>query len=670
MPKNNPASLVSLRTPDYKGSWWKDYYKVRSTLGIGLFTPVECREIPANTLFKIKPDIRFESLPMVSPLYDGFTLKTKFIAVPIRLYVPELRRNRQVDWGAIKNFEFPKMIFEYYVSASASERVENSYLSLAGSLLDMLGIVYGEMVSFQSFNNPSFSTNYAPNTLGNVNFEVNLLPFIAYLDSWLRFEFNKQDKQIPVIQDLIVYNSDATLSRYGTYRMIDANALQLLVDWFAGFEVSGMNGPSVSSETLLTYFADLYEGDILNGGSRTLCSDNQILFGGLDGVYPLFTRFAKSYTNPYDEELGNTFTVEEFLEAMPSAWSSLSNTTSNVGLLPVTYKGDYLTSWFNDEGIARLEQWTVQNGDSFLTMRKKNADMLLDLLSAISGNQYTDYLQFVMQTYLELKDHPILVGYDQISFGANEDTTATANTGFTGTDVLGAVASKARDYSNKVKPISFKTKEPLLLLVCASITPHVVYYQGVDRFMLKKQFSDLWHPQYDSKGFQRVNFSEYYNPFALPTIAETENIPYLTFNTAIDSNFVSPYVPLGWEYMQRNSQLKGGMKISRYKTWSLARDFSLVSREDTEFGQSTITPSFGGNINPIDGVVTGVEDDDTMTTLGLWMQDITSTYVKGFGYNIPFANFDKFDNHNFVVNFGFLVSQYQPITHTLITKNI
>lgn len=621
-------------------------------MSFGNFTPVHVQEIPANTLFKVKPEIRFESLPMVSPLYDGFTMRTKFYAVPIRLYIPELRKNRQQEWGSIPNFTFPTIALNNVFDVN-STHTQIGYYSFAGSLLDMLGMAYGFINANQSFNNPTYNDIIGSKTS---EMHINAIPLLAYIDCWMRGEYNAQDKLIPVLNENIGVENNSVV-RYGYYSYLHYDTLRKFMDYVAGY------GEPLNNTSHYQY-SRLSDTE---GGSAyiDIITSNSVYDSKFNFLtsYPLFSNLGVASDG---SSYGLTpVTIDQFNQEY---WSTLINTTSNVGLLPTTYKGDYLSSWFNAEGIQRLEQFVVNNGDSYLSMRQKNADFMVELLSTISGDRYTDYLQFIFDTYLELKDHPILVGWDELHFGANEDTTSTAQTGNGNTGVLGAVSSKARDYSNKVKPISFKTQEPLILMVCSTIVPNVVYSQGVDRFMLKSTFADLWHPQYDSRGFQRINVEEYYNPYVSPTTSFA-NTGYSTFEASLTENYVAPYVPLGWEYMTHKSTLKGGMKTSRYRTWSNLRDFTFVGVNSAEDDVSTMDNI--QQINPLSGeLVSGslVVESDPLTNVENWFSSLTSTYVRGIPYNMPFANVDAFDSQNFVVNYGFIVSQYQPITHNLITK--
>lgn len=618
-------------------------------MSFGNFTPVHVQEIPANTLFKVKPEIRFESLPMVSPLYDGFTMRTKFYAVPIRLYIPELRKNRQQEWGSIPNFKLPTINIISNFDTNSTD-IQTGFYSFAGSLLDMLGMAFGFINGNQSFNNPSYVANSVSSEM-----RINAIPLLAYIDCWMRGEYNAQDKLIPVLNENIGFE-DNSIIRYGYYSYLEYDTLRKFMDYVAGYG-------NIFTEDKGHTYSRFVEDD---GGAVDIWFNPYAEPVGpikFLNRYPLFTNLGVASDG---SQYGLTPVIIEQFNV--ENWSSLRNMTSNVGLLPTTYKGDYLSSWFNAEGIQRLEQFVVNNGDSFLSMRQKNADFMVELLSTISGDRYTDYLQFIFDTYLELKDHPILVGWDELHFGANEDTTSTAQTGNGNTGVLGAVSSKARDYSNRVKPISFKTQEPLILMVCSTIVPNVVYSQGVDRFMLKTTFADLWHPQYDSRGFQRVNLEEYYNPYATPTTYYGET-GFESFESALTENYVAPYVPLGWEYMTHKSSLKGGMKTSRFRTWSNLRDFTFVGVNGNEDDISSMDNV--QQINPLDGTLQSGSvfiDSDPLTNVENWFSSLTSTYVRGIPYNTPFANVDAFDSQNFVVNYGFIVSQYQPITHNLITK--
>lgn len=658
MPNNNPAIKAKLRMPDYSGSWWSRREDFPTTLRIGKWTPVACLDIPGNSLQKFKPSIRLESLPMLSPLYNGYTIRTKFYFAPYRLYIPELRKNLQQDWGTIPNLPIPKLTTVFNGDLFSHDDYQFSF---SGSLLDRLNMAYGDIKTGISFDMPYYmapvnSVNYS-NTQS-----INMLPLLAYIDAWLYGEFNPQDKNIPVdIDDMYFsgFNSIDFTRQYG-------------ISW-------------VNSDDLYKFVSAFAYGDLLNSNSYSVVSSNiGLKSNGVPELkfdvsslnryqlvpnYPLFTCL-----HPDIDEVGASTDAYLF-----DGWKYLRNSVSGVGLLPVTYKGDYLSSWFSSEGIAKAQQYLVQINQSLISLRKKNSDMLVSLMSSVSGNRYVDYLQYIFDSNLELKDHPIMVGFDELHLGAMDVLSQSDNSDGQGlkgsTAILGGTAGKVRDYNSTVKPISFKTKEPGLLLVCTAIVPNVVYATGRPRFMNYETFADFWHPQYQKMGFDQTERNEYFrlgavgrgsisqgsstavadNLFRINTGNSITSFTPIQYNILNMDNIAISYVPLGWEHMASVSRVSGALKTDAYRTWTLRRTFDDIFVKEFTGYDSELSSQRMFQFNPITNT---------------YVNNVKSTYVDGSIYNYPFANVSRADGENFIFQMSLERSMYQPLVHTLISKTI
>lgn len=630
MPNNNPSKLAHLKMPDYSGSWFQIPYEDVTSMRIGKFTPFRPIDVPGGSLLKLKPIIRFDSLPAVSPLYGGYTMRTKFYFVPYRLYIPQLRRNRHLPWNSIPSLKLPTL--RYYCNVRDYTRlmragVNTQYgasVSFAGSLLDRLGLAWGETVLGQSFGNPYLAVPKSDSSPGIVTFSVNALPLLAYIDAWMYGEFNPQDKNIPVDFDRVQKPSLQTFQVQRTYARsyFSYDALRARMDEI----IYDVDRESTVTEANWSFSQD-----------------------GLDPRYLLFNDVRKDFVSGYPlfSCIGgsNLSTYDEYVEF----YNAIKNNVSAVGLLPVTYKGDRFSSWYSEEGINILKSYTITSGENFLSLRKRNDDFMLSALSLISGNRWVDYLQYVFDQDLELKDHPVMVGYDEQHFGMIE-ILSQAQTGEGLNGQLGARASMAREYNNQVKPISFKTKEPGLLLVCSSIVPSVTYFQGSDRFNYAQAVEDLWQPPYSSQGFMETFRGEYLNPWVMP-----DNVIFA------DGLYVAPsgvtsgqlnklavsWVPLGWQYMSGYHSASGALKTDIYKTWTNRR--SSTAYQDNLGDVSQVVPF------------------DFLEDAGVEM--LSSTYVDSFQFNDNFVNVSKSERENFVVMLQMPYSIYQPISKTLITKS-
>lgn len=641
MPNNNPSKLASLKMPDYSGSWWKMRKSDTTTLRVGKWTPVGVFDVAGHSLWKCTPSIRFESLPMVAPLYNGFTMRTKFYFAPYRLYIPQLRKNHHLNWGTIPGLKLPRFVYENTYQQGVDE--QTGRLSLAGSLLERLKMGYGEMTTFQSFHNKVYSIPVATSTSVNysMSLSTNCVPFLAYLDAWLYGEYNPQDKNIPVDRDVwslggSVASSSGNFGRLYGRSWISYDNLKQIIPAFAYGDALAFTG-----STAELGYKNTSQNNFTFGRSGIQILPGWDLFSRAKGVADSGTSSALNYN-----QIG-------------ANWSNLRNSVSSVGLLPVTYKGDYLTAWYSEEAINQLSNYAVSNGN-LLQLRRKNRDFMVNLLSLVSGNRYVDYLQYVFDTDLELKDHPIMVGYDEIDFGAI-DVVANAQTGDGNTGVLGASASKAREYNSTVKPISFKSQEPGIVLVCSAIVPNVVCWQGTPRMMFDRAIEDLWHPQYSSMGFMDTFRGEYFNPwFCSDVDGWTSGLNIKDEATGV-LQFVSPMamnktaitkVPLGWNYMATYDTISGGMMTEQYKSWTLRRYMDNSS-------------SYQHTGTLLEPRVTEYYENMITTTM---LDSMKSTYVDSFLYNDSFANNNRAECENFVIKYSFDMSIYQPISHQLITK--
>lgn len=646
MPNNNPSKLAHLRMPDYSGSWWRIPYADITSMRIGKFTPFRPVDLPGGGLYKLKPSIRFDSMPAVSPLYGGFTMRTKFYFAPYRLYLPELRRNRQLPWNSIPQIELPRLSYTRNFGQSVREPFD---VSFAGSLLQRLGMGWGEFASGQSFGNRQYSqTNLNNSEVGELS--TNMLPLLAYIDAWMYGEYNPQDKNIPVDYDVTgeyVSQSERHFERKYTRRFVNYDNLRARMDQI----IYGINLPYGMQES--TNQA-VWKGE---GSSYSPVSKTPKLVFSVEKSefvpgYSLYSR-----VNPTSSVSSSTLLYQN--------WDYIVNSNSAVGLLPVTYKGDRFSSWYSEEGINILKDYIVTNGETFLSLRKRNDDFMVAALSLISGNRYVDYLQYIFDQELELKDHPIMVGYDEQHFGMI-DVLAQSNTGDGQNGFLGARASMAREYNDQVKPISFKTKEPGLLLVCSSIVPSVTYYRGSDRFMFARKVEDLWQPPYSSQGFMETFRGEYLNPFAMSDVDSLQD-DYINqsirpsesplpggLNSWSELNkLATQYVPLGWQYMSGYQTISGAVLTNAFKTWTNRKD-------DSQLTGYAVSGSTAGNIE--------VTNDYFNPFYEFGLDVLSSTYVDSNLFNDNFVNISRAERENFIVMLDMPITAYQPISKTLITK--
>lgn len=633
MPKNNPAAKNKMVTPKVKGSWWNRDMSMLTSVVPLKFLPIDWIDVPGRTQVDVSPQIDIESLPAVSPLYDGWTLETYYFFVPHRLYMPTLRINNVQDVGVLDAEKFPFLQFvNYYhddTQGSTSSLPSYMYLPFisAGSLLHRLGYTRGDLVTMRSYDNiwgaPSILNVAAPGSGRIVN--VNAIPFFAYIDVWLYSQFNKQDKYIPVESmsgQTIDTNGLWSGDRQDKVTFVDYDKLKEVIPGVA-YSRSFASGTSANVGTWFPAIGRLQFGQSNFGSSlyRNELVDN----------YPIFDCPQYYYNR----------------DTFAKAVESTRNVISNTGLLPVTYYGDRFTSWFDKESVTKLQSYVVEDSQSLLSLRYSNSDMFLDMIAMVSGNDYRSYLKFVFGTELDLCDHPILVGKDSIRFGfmdvlnqsANVDTSAENVTDIN--QSLAYTASKARSKNHNVRDINFKTREPGLFMVFASLRPSVRYFQGRDRFLDKTEFSELWHPQYSSRGFDQLKISEICSQFVGSLNQSSAGIGNMYPAVDLDRKALNGYVPLGWEYQTGLRKLGGAMVLDRYRTWSLARDFTIY-----------------------DGV-----DVDSNDSFAEFAALVNSTYGNRANFDFNFVD-TSYEAQNFIMNFSAKVRCYQPMSKVLVKPTI
>ncbi|AXF52770.1 MAG: major capsid protein [Microviridae sp.] len=131
-----------------------------------------------------------------------------------------------------------------------------------------------------------------------------------------------------------------------------------------------------------------------------------------------------------------------------------------------------------------------------------------------------------------------------------------------GTQRLGDKGSSGKGYSHS-RMHSVVCDRPGYIIVLASITPRVKYYQGLKRFTMHKKLSDSFRPEFNGIGMQDVLVSDLnmdYTGYA--AAPPTEDVPRQT----------SVGKQPGWtEYMTAVDEVRGTF-CSTERSWVLLRD--------------------------------------------------------------------------------------------------
>lgn len=670
--KNNPQSLVHTNLPSFPRSVFDRGAKVKYSLGIGGYFPIKHWDISANSHVKLNFHTKLDSFPSISPLYGTLNLRYDVFYCPYRLYVPELFNNNVTQIDDIDNIAFPLLCYlhpkgiDQWRAKTRSLRLDSASVTLQdtqeigaafvpyGGVLDYLGYPqmsmmrgkYGDVHSSVSsdrdkwdlgdFVSPVFNVTQSntydqdgydgapsfvptPYELEGENISpwtFNLLPWLAYIDTYCHYIANPFDYDIP-IRNLFFdsatlsfkdYVDDLSVNPYETIRLQD---LQNIVPIFR--ETAG-NQLMVDEGELYKYI----DGRKYMVVTDSLFDDRWFPFGL--GVEPYVLRNMNWYGSFSDTT------------SVPGSLLRWANGVYNTGILPSTYKPDYFTTWIDGDDYERARSViSFGSGPHELSVdliRRKQREWAFNMRQLMSSKRYTDYNYMQYGAELNLRDYPIYVGGDTIKFSF-QDILSQANNGQATngdniTNRVGGTAGKAyfdtRYFGDKMKRIDFTARENGLLLVCARLVPEVDYGRGVEKFLLKTYMSDLYKPIYDAVGFQDIEAME------------------------LDAGVANPKesigkVPAYYEMMSSVDTVKGLFRTDGFRSWTFQRLYTRTYRE---------------------AILPGDEGLEYHQPVAL-----PTTYImpEQFGYNFAF-NGDA--GHNFGLVTEFNLKVYQPQSKQLL----
>lgn len=672
--KNNPQSLVHTNLPSFPRSVFDRGAKVKYSLGIGGFFPIKHWDISANSHVKLNFHTKLDSFPSISPLYGILNLRFDVFYCPYRLYVPELFNNNITQIDDIDNIAFPMLHYidpDGFANHAVSMRYHLEDESVSdvpikevtsdqqagtfvpyGSALSYLGypqmsLIRGKFGDDNGVNQDpntdwmlsryvsavfnvteanSYTNYFGPNDTYNMfiphpyltgsqtPWTFNLIPWLAYIDTYCHYIANPFDEHIPIknmyYDDVEFFWTNSVSNDQGNqYEFINLKDLQKIVPIFR--ETAG-------AQTMVDA-SDFYR--ISEGQKYMLVTDK--LFGKW---WPFGMGFASSALENENYELwgSNGYGSQRLL-----SWGQYF---IDQGILPSTYKPDYFTTWIDGDDYERAKvfiptnQGLVLNNISVDLLRRKQREWAFNMRQLMSSKRYTDYNYMQYGAELNLRDYPIYVGGDTIKFSfqdiLSQANNGSANSGDNLTNRVGGTAGKAyfdtRYFGDKMKRIDFTARENGLLLVCARLVPEVDYGRGVEKFLLKSFMSDLYKPVYDAVGFQDIQAIE------------------------IDAGVSNPEesigkVPAFYEYMSSYNQVKGLFQTDGFRSWTFQRLYTR-SGEYTE-------GAFGN-----DGENYGYYKPVALPT----------TYIMSeqFGYNFAY-NGDSGHNFGLVTDFNLKVHQPQ-----------
>lgn len=256
------------------------------------------------------------------------------------------------------------------------------------------------------------------------------------------------------------------------------------------------------------------------------------------------------------------------------------------GMLVKTYTPDrmnvILNSSFYNKNISTVQVSTA--GDSFQVDQLVTAKKLWNSRNkdAMSSGTFKDWVRLHYGVTPKIMDDmPTFCGStsSDILFQDIRATT-TASVG-DATQFLGDKASSGSGFLRSRRHV-VKADRPGYVMVLASITPRVDYYQNLERYTMYTDIADEFRPEYNGIGLQDVLASDLNADFS--TFGPSRPVA----GTADDPTKESFGKQPAWiEYMTAVNKIRGTF-CSTEKSWVLARDF-LVNRFDSDLSPAENT---------------------------------------------------------------------------------
>ena len=335
-------------------------------------------------------------------------------------------------------------------------RKDTSRACQRGSLADYFGVPPGFM-NWES---------QLPDTVVELNHEIDITPWLTYLNIFRNYFANDQEETFPFLSDKEV--NAAT------------NQLEPVWHW-----------------DKLSYLDDLM----------------------------MLIRMQKDGVNLGDESFLESLNEDQYVAIdFFARFIGASSLTVSGGLLCNTYLPDRFVNLL--QKVANVSSKVTVTDGSFTidTLRFQNKlQRLIDRFD-VSGGRFSNWLRTVwgVKTRKDM-DIPELIGVSSTILNPNV-VTSMATTG-TGEDTTSATLGEFAGNFNRrdsYSPHSFVASTPGRLMVIASLVPMVDYCQNFDSDLLKVNFADDYKPQFAQLGFQDVPLSDY---MALPSFQMGQYVP-------------------------------------------------------------------------------------------------------------------------------------------------
>lgn len=561
------ALLQDVLLPVKPSSNYDRSQRNRTDVGIGVATPIYCRSFVPGQHISLKPEVYFESYPLLGKLMGSFTCKLAWFWVPQRLYSQQLDQNQV-------NFNPEDIIFPRFGVPDASEfqnptnrRAFQNWVTTSVSpntLLDYIGVAPGSYLYL------------GPAASGNDYFDYrnrhshDATPIIGYYDIMRNYYMNTQDKYFYL---------------YGRY---GSNGLPSSLDY-------GLLPYRVSA---LDRFVDHF---VKNPASQALGHGTDIMGVIVDDQPASGENYAYKMNPIYD-----------CCGGVPDPENTGDNPTFG-GLFAVNHQPDLFTTYLSSATYQQAVEKTRivvptsgENAQNITINQLRYSSHLMDFFERgiLAGGRYDDWVesQFGVRTSRSLCIPQILavndgrIIFNEVISLAQLDGSTSTNSG------LGGKSSVAK---GKIvgRRIHVNTTEHGWLMGILTIVPNVSYGQGIKPDLTKWRYTDLYTPSFDRIGFQSLpvpwlrSIPEQYRSQENSEASETRKIaPSAWYDNSIG------YQPAWLEYCTATDEVHGSFVPGAGLDYmTITRDFSnpFGTYEGLVYGASAYygTTVFGQQFN-------------------------------------------------------------------------
>lgn len=599
---------------------------VKTTMAAGPLIPLVTEVMLPGDTFDVDIRTLVRTVPTTGPVYGSFKMQIDVFKVPVRLYVGALHNSVVNEGVDIEDLKFP------IATLSGNGLMETDYQRADPNQAQI------NPSSLLAYTGVRGLGGGASSVIRDAKYITNAIPQIAILDIYKNFYSIKSELTGRILHNTVTTVSPGTDGiveawgqagvrrlggpnypwEAGPYKLYDGEQIQINVNNISKYEdiLMAVTDPSMSLKAAneITWAKDLRMNVDSSGNGKIIFN---VLTGGTSSegtAVEISSIEAVLENSTYTREDLKIvpFALEEVdalraallatpagatpdvtapaMSVLPTAlmFGKVSAATGaplhakfpQQGLLLKGYQSDRFSNYLNAEWIEKVNAKSSipVTGSSINPNTLNLAQKVYNQLNrvAAAGNTYNDWM---LATYgIEgrfASEIPEYCGGMSAEIVFNEVVSTAA----TESEPLGSLAGRGREAGEKGGTIRVSTNEAAYMIILASITPRVDYYQGNKWFNKLRTLDDLHKPELDEIGFQSL-LSEEANAAATTT----------TGNGSLISEEIGKQ-PAYIEYMTSQNEIYGEFaEENKLKFMTLAREIPALSSGELDQFTSYIDP--------------------------------------------------------------------------------